>query len=563
VAKGETATTNRQQDAQTGRATNFQQNYQNELLDTAHNAQNQNAAERTSIMQGYQNMADTGGINQADIDRLRGLYNAPQNPTWQNYDALPADWVNSGAGAGGGGGYQAPSYTYSDNIGGVQSSYEDLMNGGGVNRYSLGTLNDLAGRNAGWSQENIDRMNRGISGYESIAGSGGFSDASQSNIRNDIANVRAAGTLDPAMMARFNQGLSGYSDLATTGGWSDQTKADYMAKATGVIPAMYEQANQDAQRQSTVQGGINPGLSYALRNNMASQAAAASAAAREGRLGMENSILANKTAGYAGLTANGLSGANAMNDAAVRAASTAGGMEQGFEQALTNNRLAGLGGATSNTMGWQNSQNDTRLGAANSLNTLTGIDLQAKLAGTSGLNGVIAARAQEAANAAAAAGAASSASAANAAARERYMLEYNAARVDNMNRGGQQGFTNQMAQAGQGLETEQGILGQSAANRLAGLGGMAGMYGTAPGYQQAATGNVLANQGQGNNAIQSGINSRYQANPTGSGGFMGGLNALANAAGAVTGGVTGLGSLIPRTNTNTGAASGYGAWGGW
>lgn len=295
-------TTNKTIDNQLQSSNNFTNDYNTELLNAAHDSYNTGTTERSNISTGYNNMLSNGGVSDEEAARMRNLYTS----------------LSSAANSGGG--YTAPSYTYSKNIGGVEDYYKTLMGGGGVNRYALSDLQDLAAADGGWSDEN---------------------------------------------KAAMTKALAGYSNYADTGGYTDQAKSDYMNEATGVIPAMYTAANNEARRNANIQGG-NPGLSYALRNNLRSQASAAQDATRSARLGLNDQINTNKMAGLSGL------------------------------------------GTTST--GYQNSINDTRLNATGQLNDLTATDLSAANTGASGLNSIISNKANESASQASAANAASRAS---------------------------------------------------------------------------------------------------------------------------------------------------------
>ena len=507
MAKGEAKTTNTAIDAARAQNTQFQSNYQKQQTDQGNDAYNRNLTERNTLTTGYGNLA-SGGMTPEQEAKIRAAYSS----------------------GGGGGGYSTPAYTYGANIGGVQDYYNKLMGGGGVNRYALGTLQDLSGASGGISTENMGNIQGGITGFKGIGETGGYDKATLDRLQGQVTGIGGLKNLDPAMMSRFNEGLTGYSEFANTGGWSDANKANYMNRATSVIPSFYGQMNNQVQQANRVQGGYNPGLASSMRNSGRDQATAAQAASREAQLGLQSSINEGRLAGMGGLSSNSLAGANAMNDAAFRAQTEELNQGRGLQQDIVGNRLQGLTGQTQSAQALANSITDARLGASQGLNQIMNTDLQAAMGGAAGLNQVIGNRAQESAQQAAASGAASNASTANNLAMERWLYD---------------------------TQNE---------NKVTGLGGLGKVYTSAPAELDMYNQNLLQNQSITGGQINQNLGLRAQYNPNVSAWdrAMQGLNVGTGVAGAIMGGLGGFGSSTPSTGTQyTGGFTGVPNSGNW
>jgi hypothetical protein len=495
VAKGEAAKTNTAIDNARNQQQAFQQNFNTSQMNLGNDAYNRNLTERNALTTGYGNMANTGGVTPEQEARLRGLYTGLQTS-------------NSG-----GGGSATPDYTYTGNIGGVENFYNNLMGGGGVNRYALGTLQDLAGANGGISAENMGNIQSGISGFKGIGETGGYSPETLSRLQGQVAGIGGLRNLDPAMMARFNEGLGGYSEFANTGGWSDPQKANYMRQATSNIPSFYGQMRNQAQQANRVQGGYAPGMNASMRNLGREQASAAQGASREAQLGLQNQVNQGRQFGISGLTSGGLQGAQAMNDAAFRAQQEELNQGRGLQQDIVGNRLQGLSGQTQSAQALANAITDARLGASSGLNQIMNTDLQASMGGAAGLNQVIGNKAQESA---------SNAAASNAAANQNYQ--------------------NNLAMAKFGGDIERYLLDTQNQNKLAGLGGLGQTYTSAPAEYNMFNQNMLANQQMGGDQTQANLALRAQYNPNVStwDKVMQGIQVGTGAAGAIMGGLGGV-----------------------
>jgi len=494
MAKGEAKKTNTALDAARTQTTGFQSNFNNTMQTRGDDAYARNLAERNTLTSGYGDFARTGGMTPEQEARLRA------------------------AGAGGGGGYTAPSYSLQGNSGDELASYGSLMNGGGVNRYALPRLQEMSNARGGIADENYNAIQQGLSGYKNIADTGGYSADARSRIQGNINDLSGTRQLDAGMMGRFNEGLGGYSEFARTGGIDDQQRADIMARGQSIIPSFYGSMQQQLQNSNRVQGGYNPGAAASARNLARDGASQAQAAARDTRLGLQEQINSGRLQGMQGLTTAGLSGAQAMNDADYRGLTSQISADQGFQQAQIGNQLEGLGGYTQGNLGLAGQISQNQLGASNALNDLTGIDLQAKLAGTAGSFGIKSAYANEAQQNAAAQSAASSAAAANNLALEKYILS---------------------------TQNE---------NKLAGLGGLGNVYNSAPAETGMYYDNQLQNQSITGNQVQNNLNTRAQYNPNQSGWdkVMNGLQVGTGIAGAALGGFGGFGSNAPAPTGGTG-----------
>ncbi len=77
---------------------------------------------------------------------------------------------------------------------------------------------------------------------------------------NSLANGqgRSDFSADPALRGRTNESLAGYSDFAKTGGYSDRDIADLRARAIAPTRAIYGNAQNNINRQRSLQGGYSP-----------------------------------------------------------------------------------------------------------------------------------------------------------------------------------------------------------------------------------------------------------------------------------------------------------------
>jgi hypothetical protein len=254
-----------------------------------------------------------------------------------------------------------------------------------------------------------------------------------------------------------------------------------------MIPAAYQNAQDQSNRMRSVQGGYGPGAT-AMKNKMLR---GANADASNAALNAEGSIMDRVSQGRQ----FGISGM--------------AGSELAAKGLQTGNQLSGLGGAaTADSDLMRTIQSGRMFGTsgldsseANIANTLQ----RGKMFGTQGKEGIAESNQGFADRQASANASAANASSGNADANARWLAEF----------GNQQ--------------------------KMQGLEGLGGLYGAGPsGEVQYADQSSLANRGLTRGSSQDIINSRYQANPSGWDQTAGILGA---AAGGVGGILTGIGGI--------------------
>ena len=277
-------------------------------------------------------------------------------------ELLAAIRGGGGSGGGGGGGGYSPV-----DIGGngVKSSYANFMGGGGVNlAYNEKAMRNLAGlaESGGWSKDDIAKQNDIINQYAEFGKTGGLS-------AEDMQRMRGGGV---------------FEDFQKTGGFTPGDISNIRTRATSVIPSMYDQAKNEANRMSNVTGGYNPA---AIAQMSRTAAYDAQKAALDAELGISEQVRSGKQWGAEG-----------------------GAQAEGALQGLrTGNMLQGLGGAATTKSDMLNSIAGNRIGASTGLSNadIGGQELiqRGKMFGTEGMQGLNQAedsqRARSAANSAA------------------------------------------------------------------------------------------------------------------------------------------------------------------
>lgn len=377
--------------------------------------------ERNYLVDSLRGIAESGsgGLRQDVIDNIRGLYGG-KNVGFED--------SGSGGSGGGGGGYSGSSGNVSDVVGGSNASlfdkpeqyWQNLADTGGVDmeklRAQIPELENMARTGAfdeGTRQQILDIANElrnfqydpkakesiqnTIDQLKDIARTGGYDPEALARIRNDIAGLRQwsdTGGIDPAQLQKLRDAYgfmleggmtpedierfrgTGFSEFAETGGWNPEQIAEYRNRSTSVIPALYAQQQNEAQRLAAI-GGSSPAALAAAQARMARQGAQDLTTAsrnaeidlqgqiREGRRWgieglrdteamLQERLGANRTAGMS--SGNQLElgvGTNRLNamEAAMRGETT-------LEQNLAANRL-GAGQAAGNLeIDFQNSIND-------------------------------------------------------------------------------------------------------------------------------------------------------------------------------------------------------------
>jgi hypothetical protein len=268
------------------------------------------------------------------------------------------------------------------------------------------------------------------------------------------------------------RGGGGYEEFAKTGGFTPGDISNIRSRATSVIPAAYQQAQNQANRMRTVQGGYGPGASAIQGRGLREANAANADAALNAELGIKQQVNAGRQFGISG-----------MSDS-----------ERALQSLVSQNTLQGLGGSGQLSMALADAIQQGREFGTSGLDSsearIQGMLQQGRMFGTGGIKDVA---------------------------------------------GDLQSISNMNASAGAGASnanTQLALQAQMAG--LGGLESL--YQGGPSGEVQYADQMALANRGQRTGASQNIINSRYQANPSFMDRLPSILGAGAQVAGGVAGG---------------------------
>jgi hypothetical protein len=171
-------------------------------------------AERANINSGFQQGADTGWIDQADIDRLRG-----------------GGGSSGGGGGGGGGGAAEPSY--------------------------LDTWRELQGKTGGFDPTRLSDINTSASKLGSTAGNFG---ATEESVRGLSDFAKSGGVRQENIDKIDNPTLEEFS---RTGGYSTGDLANIRARSNAGVSSIYSNLQDSLNRGRAASGNMSPGFSAA------------------------------------------------------------------------------------------------------------------------------------------------------------------------------------------------------------------------------------------------------------------------------------------------------------
>jgi hypothetical protein len=305
------------------------------------------AQERSNLLGGYGELARTGGVSDAEYNRLLS----------GNYSGF------GGSSAG-----NFPNYL---------DVYSSLSGpGGGIGSDVLSRLQGYAGKLA--SGGNYGDVNQGISGL--LNARSGYSDVN--DIIDRLTKFGQTGGLTPEDIAGVKRPY--FEELEKTGGYSPEDISNIRYRGAASAGSTFESLADRLGRQRAV-GQFGPGYSEAAAKLARQGAQNVAEQGRETELGLSEAIrqgkltgaqeLANRTqaladlrsrntlAGYGAAGQFGLSRENAIQDAMARAASLGLGREAqiqagleaasrtelGTQDLISRNRLAGAGGLQSAT----------------------------------------------------------------------------------------------------------------------------------------------------------------------------------------------------------------------
>lgn len=345
-----------------------------------------------SLSGGLTNFANTGGITQADQDRIRGIYSDLDSSGGGGGGyAGPGSSAASGVSFGGdaAAGINIPTNSALQSVGGLgPSAFKDVstpttsayknVNAGTVNS-ELGNVNIPRGSNldvipglqsVGGNPSEIDQANNQ---FKDLTGrTGGFSEQdladikqSQNALKNRDTTLSAIGGLQSIGQdggispdVRGNVQRDYIKEVEQTGGLSDKDIARIRSKAARTAPGTFEAVKDQLDRQRAIVGGTT-GLA-STNFKLARQAAQQQAQDKlDAEIGLAESIRAGRMDASKTLAGNELNLLQQGNATKLNALNSLGGLELGK---LAEDR-AGQQTAANIGLSTQGLIDSTRLGA--------------------------------------------------------------------------------------------------------------------------------------------------------------------------------------------------------
>lgn len=186
---------------------------------------------------------------------------------------------------------------------------------------------------------------------------GGALNPAVSNFYSQLMNNGGGFGWDPQFRGALGQAIGGYGNFAETGGFSPQDIQDLRARAISPTRATFSRAMENVNRQRALQGGYSPNYTAAMAKMARDLAYGISDANTNANAGIAQMVQQGKLAGLGGLTSAGLGGQ---------------GMENSITGGNLNARLAGAGGLTGLDQFNQSLAMQGRLGALGGMNSLYG-----------------------------------------------------------------------------------------------------------------------------------------------------------------------------------------------
>lgn len=481
------------------------------------NPVNQPAPRYATEYGGYEDFSKTGGV---DAEKLRSSlagYNEMNN-------------VNSG--------FSPEVLAALDKN---RATYNTLATDGGMSRAildeNLGRLRAIRDGDITLDSNLRAGINADRARLSGFGESGGYDPAELAKARGTVDSLRQIGVdggIPPEQMARIRAAQSGFQEFAQTGGYSERDLANIRNRGNSQIPAMLAEQNRQIATANRASGGAaNAGAVRARMFRDAARAqtdnirdteigirSAVNAGRQWGTTGLDTSernlgdiISRNRLAGYdaaakygneleGSLASNRINAAGAAGELGLRlgdvesgialsnrnqqmqAANAAMDADTRFQESATRNRLQALNDSSAVSMDRARLSSDNRLralGGISSTNQETEKLLQqGRLAGLSGMTDISKALAAEEMQRAAMDSAANSA---------RYASDRQA----------------ETANLATKLANERYLLDRMDNNRLAALGGLSNLYGTAPGELNAADRNQITMFGAGADASRNSL----------------------------------------------------------
>jgi hypothetical protein len=274
------------------------------------------------------NKADTTASQGRATDlygSLSGGYGAMANAGRE-----PATPNTPGSGGGGGGAAGVPGSNATFNE--ASNSYRDFMNkGGGISGAPNTQLNDSEAsyrkfmETGGWDPNRVKSMDENIQGLKTFGKTGGIDDAS-------MARMRGGGV---------------YDEFAQTGGLSAGDRGNIRSRATSTIPQFYSNMRDEANRNSTAQGGYGPGQAALMSRMGRGQAGAGADAALNAELGITDQVNKGRLAGAGGMASSENAAMGLKTGNQLAGMTGASNIEQGLQESIRSGQEYGTTGLQS------------------------------------------------------------------------------------------------------------------------------------------------------------------------------------------------------------------------
>jgi hypothetical protein len=325
MAKGEAKKTNQMIDSSRNQYQTEATNKMNQLSGQYTDAYNRNLTERNDTVSGYKKEANTGGVSDDTISRLR---------------------------------------TYADTSG--QAPIQGM--GGNLANTNYGVGSEGLAKTNYTPQASAGNISQTTPVYNAPTGPSAETLATRASGNTAINNaVSGLGTIGNGPTDAV------YNEFADTGGYDPNARRDFRARATSGVPAMYSNIRAEAANANRASGGYGPGLAANYARMARDQAAGVSGASRDAEVGLNTEINKGRQWGTEGRDKQAAA-TEARRSGALTSAGTLGiGQIGGANDANTTDLGYGRLGLDANRLA---SENEFNINSANMRNDQFGRQLE-------------------------------------------------------------------------------------------------------------------------------------------------------------------------------------------
>lgn len=232
-------------------------------------------AERGATWDNFSNLASTGGISQADRDRLLGTPSSNPSVNSGSGGGNPSTGVVTGSGGGTkpGGGTTAgfdPRFGVGGTPDYLQTS-DDYLHPKGVPDY-VSTFNDMMGTTGGFDPTRLKNIGGATSKLYDTSGNYGDVNSSIGQLNNarqnygatensvgSLQNFAATGGMRSGDFENINRGA--LQEIENTGGYNEGDKANMRARGNSAISSTYNNLKNNLAVQRLTANNVGPGWS--------------------------------------------------------------------------------------------------------------------------------------------------------------------------------------------------------------------------------------------------------------------------------------------------------------